>query len=69
MGVVRCGSSSNARSGGSEAIMLSNSSLSGSCSAINAKIEGENSSLEETLPSACTFTFCTPSRAKSEIHI
>ena len=56
--MVRCGSSSKAKSGGSEVIMLSNSSLSGSSSAINAKIDGENSSLEETLPSAIANFVC-----------
>ena len=58
MGVVRCSSSSNAKSGGSKAIMLSNSLLSSSCSAINMKIDGEKSSLEETLPSAIANFVC-----------
>ena len=58
VGVVSCGSSSNAKSGGSEAIMLSNSSLSGSSSAMNAKIDGENSSLEDRLPSAIAYFVC-----------
>ena len=58
VGVVRCSSLSNVKSGGSKAIMLSNSSLSGSCSAINVKIDGEDSSLEETLPSAIANFVC-----------
>ena len=58
VGVVRCSSSSNVKSRGSEAIMLSNSLLSGSCSAINVKIDGEDSSLEETLPSAIANFVC-----------
>ena len=58
VGVVSCSSSSNAKSGGSEAIMLLNSSLSGSSSAMNAKIDGENSSLEDRLPSAIAYFVC-----------
>lgn len=57
VGVVRCSSLSNVKSGGSEAIMLSNSSLSGSCSAINVKIDGEDSSLEENA-TFCHCEFC-----------
>ena len=49
VGVVSCSLSLNTKSGGSEAIMLLNSSLSGSSSAMNAKIDGENSSLEDRL--------------------